>query len=180
MSAVYRSVHVWAARPRPTARPLTSEFSTPPPPYESPQPPMLFASTSGRAPSQERIARMSETSRGPSIPTSPPDCAVAARVEGQDRVVLPDETVRVASVFICSRFAGEPVQEDDRRPARGGRRAVGQVERRRDRDAVVHRDRDVLPREVADAARLADEEDEDEGGASPVTRPSPRQGREGR
>ena len=49
------------------------EFQAPPPPYETPQPPIRVSETSGRLRSQAKTAFTSAISFGPSIPISPPD-----------------------------------------------------------------------------------------------------------
>ena len=141
-----------------------------------PQAPIFASATSGRAASQAWTARVSAISRGPSIETRPPGLPVPARVEGQDDVALPDEAVaprRARSSPLCS--AGESVQEHERRPAAGGRGAVGQVERGRDGHAVVHRDGHVLLGEGG-AGGVPDEAGR-ERRRDPESRSSPRPGR---
>ena len=78
-------------------------------------------------------------------PDEPAGLAVPAGVEGEDRVAPAREPVSLDERVHLLPVAGEPVQEDDRRPAACGRRAVRDVQRRGDRDAVVHPDGDVLP-----------------------------------
>ena len=72
-SAVRRSVHEIEISSTAHGTPAASEFHAAPPPYETPQPPMRASATSGRSRSQEKTALTSATSRGPSMPISPPD-----------------------------------------------------------------------------------------------------------
>ena len=84
---------------------------------------------------------------------------VAARVEREHGEVALRQAVRGEDRVHDLAVLGEPVQEDDRRPASRRSGAVREVKRRRDRHAVVHRDRQVLPR-LRRPGGLADEEDE--------------------
>jgi hypothetical protein len=79
----------------------------------------------------------------PVDPDEPSRVSVSPRVEGEDRVAPAREAVALDERVHLLAVPGEAVQEDDGGPTSGGRRAVRQVERRGDRDAVVHRDRDV-------------------------------------
>ena len=72
--------------------------------------------------------------------------AVAAGVRRQHRVAVRNEAGLGCDVGRGPRLA-ETVQRDDRRPPARGRRAVGTVERRRELDAVRHRQPQVIFRE---------------------------------
>ena len=85
--------------------------------------------------------------------------SVASCVEGEDGVALSRQPVALDQGVHLLAVAREPVKEHERRPASGRRRAVGEVERRGDRRAVVHRDREVLLRSGG-AGGLAAGEDE--------------------
>jgi hypothetical protein len=82
-----------------------------------------------------------------------------ARIEGKHGIAAGERAEALRKCVHLLAVAREPVQEDDPRPPSGGRRAVGEVQRRRDRDAVVHRDGDVQLRRGGRGG-VADEEGE--------------------
>jgi len=63
--------------------------------------------------------------------------AVAARIVGEDRVTAADEVGLGEQVHLAA-AAPQAVEHDDAWPACSRRRAVGEVQRGRDSDAVVH------------------------------------------
>ncbi len=82
-----------------------------------------------------------------------------ARIERENGVALSRDAVALDERVHLLPVAREPVEEDDGRPAAGRCSAIGKVERRCDRNAVVHRDRDVLLRSRG-AGGFAGDEDE--------------------
>ncbi len=89
----------------------------------------------------------------------PSRLTVSASIEGQDGVALPNEAGRLDERVDLLLVPGDTVQEDERGPATRGRGAVGEVQRGRDRDAVVHGDGHVLLGESR-AGGVPDEQDE--------------------
>jgi hypothetical protein len=94
-------------------------------------------------------------------PDEPSGLAMSPGVEREDRVAPSRESVSLDERVHLLPVAGEPVEEDDRRPTACWRRAVRDVERRGDRDAVVHPDGDVLPGRGRSGGFAGDQ---DEGG----------------
>ena len=84
---------------------------------------------------------------------------MAASIESKDCEPQPADAVALDERVHRLPVAGEPVEEDDRRPAAGSRCPVGNVKRGGDLDAVVHRDHQVLLRRGG-ARCLAGDEDE--------------------
>ena len=82
--------------------------------------------------------------------------AVTSCVHGQHGIVALDEPVGGDERVDLLAVPAEAMDEHDRRPAAGRGGATRQVERRRDGDAVVHRDRDIRARQRG-AARVPDE-----------------------
>ena len=103
-------------------------------------------------------ARVSDLAR-PVDSHQPARLAVSAGIEREDGESLTGDAISLYERVHLLAVAGKPVQEHDRRPAACRNRAIREVERRGDRDAVVHRDRDVLPGGLR-SRRFADDEDE--------------------
>ena len=121
MSAEKRSVHVWTVTTAPHGTPATSELRTAPPPYEMPQAPMLFPSTSGRSASHWKTARVSAISRGPSMPTSPPDWPCPRASKASTAYPRATNPKLVTSAFMLSRLPARACRKTSAgQPSAGG------------------------------------------------------------